>query len=154
MDYVLIIAHFDKQLMHKTYMLHTGGAALGMSAVFNKAKGLCRQNPSFESSLVVSLLKAAVAKVTSPKGSNAKTDLQVLNFILLIQTYDNKVSHVVSVNLGGPLDRWARKINTKEQKDCTIESGEENKKVEQRMETAIEQRKKQGAKVTFHFSFY
>ena len=125
-----------------------------MSAVFNKAKGLCRQNPSFESSLVVSLLKAAVAKVTSPKGSNAKTDLQVLHFILLIRTYDNKVSHVVSVNLGGPLDRWARKINTKEQKDCTIESGEENKKVEQRMETAIEQRKKQGAKVTFHFSFY
>ena len=47
-------------------------------------------------------MKAAVAKVTSPKRSNAKTDLQVLDFILLIRTYDNKVSHVVSVNLGGP----------------------------------------------------
>ena len=52
------------------------------------------------------------------------------------------------------MDRWARKINTKEQKDCTIESGEENKKVEQRMETTTKQRKKQGAKVTFHLSFY
>ena len=153
-DYISTMARLDKQLLHKTYKLHAGGASPGMSVAFNKADELCRQNPTFQSSLVVSLLKAAVAKVTSPKRSNAKTDLQVLHFILLIRTYDNKVSHVVSVNLGGHLDSWARKINNKEQKNCTIKSSEENKKIERRMETAIEQRKKQGAKVTFHSSFY
>ena len=52
-----------------------------MIVVFNKAEDLCRQNPKFQSSLVVSLLKAAVAKATSPKWINAKTDVIVLNCI-------------------------------------------------------------------------
>ena len=119
-DYISTMARLDKQLLHKTYKLHAGGATPGMSVVFNKADELCRQNPTFQSSLVVSLLKAAVAKATSPKGSNAKTDVQVFNFIRLIATYDKKASQVVSANLGGPGDRWVRKINAKEQKDCII----------------------------------
>ena len=77
-------------------------------------------------------MKAAVAKATSPKGSNAKTDVQVFNFIRLIATYDKKVPQVVSANLGGPGDRWVRKINAKERKDCIIESGENNEKVGQK----------------------
>ena len=72
-----------------------------MSVVFNKAEKLCRQNPNFQSSLVVSLLKAAVAKATPRKESNTKTDVIVLNFICLIRTYEKKSDQVVSSNIGG-----------------------------------------------------
>ena len=76
-----------------------------MSVLFNKAEELFRHNPNFQSILVVSLPQAAVAKTKSPKGSNAKTDLIVLNSIRLIGTYDKKASQVVSTNIGGPGDR-------------------------------------------------
>ena len=46
-------------------------------------------------------MKAAVAKETSPKRSNAKTDVLVLNFICLIRTYEKKSDQVVSSNIGG-----------------------------------------------------
>ena len=82
-----------------------------MSIVFNKAEELCRQNTNFKSSLVVSLLQAAVAKATSPKGSNAKTDVRVLKLIRLIGTCDKKAAQVVSTNIGGPRPRWFRKMN-------------------------------------------
>ena len=74
----------------------------------------------FQSSLVVSLLKAAVAKATSKDGNNKRTDVQVLKFIRLIGTYDKKAAEVVSANLGGPGSRWVRKINAKDRKDCII----------------------------------
>ena len=120
-----------------------------MIVVFNEAEELCRQNPNFQSSLVVSLLKAEVEKVTSPKGSNSKTDVIVLNFIRLIGTYDKKVAQVVSENIGGPGDRWGSKMNASDHKDCITNSGEDNKKVAQRMEAAIERRNMQGGKGTF-----
>ena len=104
-----------------------------MSAVFIKAEELCRQNTNFQSSLVVSLLKSEVAKVTLPKGSNSKTDIIVLNFIILIGTYDKKVAQVVSENIGGPVDRWVSKMNARKHKDCITNIGENNKKVAQRM---------------------
>ena len=95
-----------------------------MSVVFNKAEELCRQNTKFQSSLVVSLLKAAVAKATSLKGNNSKTDVIVLNFILLIKTYDKKAAQVVSENISGTGERWVRKMNDMEKRDCIIDSGE------------------------------
>ena len=95
-----------------------------MSVVFNKAEELCRQNTKFQSSLVVSLLKAAVAKATSLKGNNSKTDVIVLNFILLIKTYDKKAAQVVSANISGTGERWVRKMNGRERRDCIIDSGE------------------------------
>ena len=120
-----------------------------MIVVFNKAEELCRQNPKFQPSLVVSLLKAAVAKATSPKGSNAKTYVIVLKFICLIVTYDKRESQVVSANIGGLGDRWVRKMSPRERKDCITNSGEESKKVEQMMEAAIKRRNIQGGKGTF-----
>ena len=120
-----------------------------MSVLFNKVEDLCRQNPNFHSILVVSLFKAAVAKKTSPKVSNAKIDVIVLNFIRLIITYDKKSAQVVSANIGGPGDQWVRKMNYREQNYCIINSGEENKRVVQRMEADIEWRKMQGGKGTF-----
>ena len=99
------MARLNKTLPQKTYKLHTNGTAPGMSVMFRQAEELCKQNPKFQSSLVVLLLNASVAKATSAKGSNAKTDLKVLNFIRLIGTYDKRAAQVVSTNLGGPGDR-------------------------------------------------
>ena len=122
-----------------------------MSVVFKKAEELCSHNTNFQSSSVVSLLKSEVVKATSPKGSNAKTDVIVLKFIRLIGTYDKKSAQVVPENIGVPGERWVRKMNARDRKDCIIVSGEENKKVDQSMETSIERRKMQGGKGTYFF---
>ena len=82
-------------------------------------------------------MKAAVSKATSPKGSNAKTDVIVLKFIPLIVTYDKKSAQVVSANIIGPGYRWAREINARERKDCIIDISEDKNKVAQRMEADI-----------------
>ena len=50
---------------------------------------------------------------------------------------------------GGPRDQRVRKMNSRELTDCIIDSGEENRKVAQRMEAAIERRNMQGGKGTF-----
>ena len=95
----------DRQLKNKPYTLHNGGAAPGMNVLFEQASELCIKDPEFQSSLVVLALKAAVAKATSAKGANAKTDVRILNFVRLIGTYDKRAAQVVSANLGGPGDR-------------------------------------------------
>ena len=60
----------------------------------------------------------------------------------------------MSENIGGPGDRWVRKTNARERKNCIIDSGEENKKVAQRMESAIERKNMQGVKGTFSLDVY
>ena len=86
-DYIATISKLNENLPNQIYKLSSCGVAPGMSYVFNKVEGLCRHNTNFQSSLVVSLLQASVAKATSPKGSDAKTYLIVLNFIRLIGKY-------------------------------------------------------------------
>ena len=120
--------------------------------MLNKVDELCRHNTNFQSSLVVSLLKAAVENATPLRGSNSKTNVIVLNFICFIGTYDKKVAQVVSTNIGGPGDRWVRKMNARERKDCIIDRSEENKQVSQRMETSIKRRNMQGDKRTFYLA--
>ena len=139
-DYMESMSLLHEEIENKPYMIHSGGAAPGMNVVFKKAADMCKTNPTFQSSLVVALLKAAVAKALSPKGSNAKTPIEVTNFIRLIGTYDKKASQVVSTNLGGPGDRWVRKLNSKERKDCILDGGEQNIKIVQRMLAAIARR--------------
>ena len=73
----------------------------------------------------------------------------MLNCIFLIGTYDKKAAQVVSENIGGPGYRWVRKMNARNQKNCIINSGEEKKKVAQRMEAATERRNMQGRKGNF-----
>ena len=90
-----------------------------------------------------------MTKATSKQGSNEKTDVQVLNFMCLIGTYDKKAFEVVSTNLGGPGARWVRKMNARDQKDCIIDGGKKNEKVQQRMAEVILRRKKQGGQGTF-----
>ena len=80
-DYIETMSKLNENLPNKIYKLSSCGVAPGMRVMFNKAEELCRNNTKFQSSLVVSLLKAEVVKEISPKGSNAKTDIIVLNFM-------------------------------------------------------------------------
>ena len=63
-DYIVTISILNENLPKQIYKLSSCGVAPGMSFVFNKAEELCRQNPNFQSSLVVYLLKATVANST------------------------------------------------------------------------------------------
>ena len=113
-DYIATMPKPNENLPNTIYKLSSCGVDPGMSVVFNKSEELCRQNPNFQSSLMVSLLKSAVAKATPPKGSNIKTDIIGLKLILLIETYDKKSAKVVSANIGGPGDWWVRNMNARE----------------------------------------
>ena len=66
-DYIATMSKLNENLPNKIYKLSRCGVAPGISVVLNKAEELCRQNPNLQSSLVVSLLKSAVTKATSPK---------------------------------------------------------------------------------------
>ena len=83
---------------------------------------------------------------------DAKSDLQVLNFVRLIATYDPKGTQLVSANLGGPGDRSARRVNTRERKDCIIDSGDEGAVIVMKMNDAIRRRKKDGKWTAFHLA--
>ena len=61
-DYIATLSKLNENLPTKIYNLFCCGVSPGMSVVFNKVGELCRKNPNFQSSLVVSLLKAAVEK--------------------------------------------------------------------------------------------
>ena len=63
-EYIATMSKLNENLPKNIYNIFSCGVAPGMSVVLNKAEELCRQNPSFQSSFVVSLLKAAVEKAT------------------------------------------------------------------------------------------
>ena len=63
-DYIATMPKLNENLPNKIYNIFSCGLAPGMSVVFNKAEELCSQNPKFQSSLVVSLLNASLAKAT------------------------------------------------------------------------------------------
>ena len=113
-DYIVTMSKLNEKLPNKIYKIPSCGVDQVMSFVFNKVEELCMRNTNFRSSLVVYLLKSAVAKATSPKWINAKTDVIVLNCIRLIGTYDKKAAQVVSTNIGGTRDRWVRKMISRE----------------------------------------
>eukprot|EP00957_Ditylum_brightwellii_P005313 405187-Ditylum_brightwellii.AAC.1 len=71
-----------------------------MQALFNNAAYLYKKNPKFQSSLIVFLFQAAVAKEKS--SANAKTEEKI---------YDPKAASVPSANLGGTSKRWMKTLD-------------------------------------------
>ena len=106
-----------------------------MNVLFKQAANIYENNKDFQSGLVVALPKAAVAKEIY--GSNAKTDLQVLNFVRLMTTYDPRAAQLVSANLGGPGERWVRKVNSRERKEYIIDSSDDEANVVTRMKKQL-----------------
>ena len=60
--YIATMSKLNQNFPNKIYKLSSCGVAPGMSVMLNKAEELCRHNTNSRSILVVSLLKAAVAK--------------------------------------------------------------------------------------------
>lgn len=147
-NYGKYMAQLNNQLPNKTYKIAGEGSAPGMKSLFGNAEELCKKNPSFRSSIIVALFKAACAK--EQHGSNAATDEKVVNFFRYISTYDKKAAQVMSANLGGPSQRWMATLNAREREDCILDSGDNGERVISRMEAAIARRSKSnGAQVSF-----
>ena len=87
-----------------------------MRNLFDNAEQLCRDNPDMQSSIVIMLLKATVAK--GLHGKNAKTNEEVVNFIRYLHTFDPKAAEVFSANVGGIGNRWLKRLNARDRKDC------------------------------------
>ena len=55
----------------------------------------------------------------------------------------------MSANIGGPGERWVRRVNARERSDCIIDSGDDGEKVVSRMKQAIDRRKNSGMCTAF-----
>ena len=98
-----------------------------MERLFVNANQICKDNPKFKDSLIVSLLHAAVAK--HMYGSNAVSEEKVINFYRYIHTYNPKVAQVISANLHGPSDRWIRRLNSLDKSECIVDSGDNGERL-------------------------
>ena len=52
-------------------------------------------------------------------------------------TYDPRAAQLVSANLGGPGERWVRKVNSRERKEYIIDSGDDEANVVTRMKKQL-----------------
>jgi hypothetical protein len=122
----------------KTYKTNMDDSVPGMTVLFEKAAELCDKNPNFKNSIIITLLKGAIAK--EQFGSNAKTEEEAVNFYRYMRTYDPKSSEVLATLLGGPGARWCKKLNARERDCCILDSGKDGEKVVERMIAAIKRR--------------
>ena len=102
-DYANHMKKLSRQLTKSTSKLSSEDSTPSMERLFVNANQICKDNPKFKDSLIVSLLHAAVAK--HMYGSNAASEEKVVNFYRYIHTYNPKVAQVVSANLHGPSER-------------------------------------------------
>ena len=138
MEYGKYMSKLDPHLKFKTYQKIGFKSVPSIKFLFNKAGDLCKKNPHLWDSLIVALLRGAVAKANF--GSNAKTEERVVNFFWYVQNYDHKAAEVMSANLGGPGKRWLRKLDACERDDCILTYGKDGEKVVERMAEAIKRR--------------
>ena len=131
--YLFLLSHSVK-----TYKKNDDESVPGMRVLFDKAAELCEKNPKMANSLVITLLKAAVAK--EQFGRSAKYEEKAINFFRFLRTFDPKAAEVVSANLGGPSVRWMKTLDARERDDCILDSGKDGEKVVDRMKAAIERR--------------
>eukprot|EP00957_Ditylum_brightwellii_P113878 8681754-Ditylum_brightwellii.AAC.1 len=109
------MASLDKHLEHKSYQTIGTNLAPGIRTMLNEVADLCKKNPKLQSSLIVALFKAAMAK--EKYGSNAKLEEMVVNFFRCIHTYNPKAPAVLLANLCRPSDHWLKTLNAREQKE-------------------------------------
>ena len=129
------MSELSAKLKIKIFRLASEDSCPGMDILFKNTKQLCNDNPKFKDSLIVALFRAAIAK--NKYDHNAATEGKVMNFYRFINTYNPKLSQVVSGNLHGPSDRWIRKLNPLDKNECIIDSGNDLDKIVSRMEAAI-----------------
>eukprot|EP00957_Ditylum_brightwellii_P040781 3086971-Ditylum_brightwellii.AAC.1 len=98
-----------------------------MVTLFSDAVKLCMENSNFHRSIIVGLLKAAIAR--QKHGANSKLDEMVVNFYCFLATHDKMTTSIVSDNLSGPREHLMRKLNAHGRYDCLLdtEDGKEDK---------------------------
>lgn len=138
LEYTKYMAKLDPRLEGTKYQRIGDNSVPGMSSLFQEAGELCKKNSGLRDSLVVALLKGAVAKAKF--GKNAKTEEKVVNFFRYIKTYDPKAAEVMSANLGGPSNRWLQRLDAREREDCIFTCGKDDRKIVERMAMAIKRR--------------
>ena len=121
-EYFKYMSKLNKRLPNKTYKCIGENAAPGFDTIFGEAAELCKRNPSFRSSLSVALFKAAVVK--AKYGKNASLEEKVTNFYPFVRTYGKRAAVALSANLGGPGDRWMRRLDAQQRQPCILDSGE------------------------------
>lgn len=117
-----------------TYEVKTPGAVPGTSEFLKKVTDLYTENPKFCDSLVIGLLKAAVARTTGQR--NAVMDEKVINFYRYVSTYSPRAAQVVWANLEGPSHRWLQSLNAQERTAPILDCS--HNVVVKRMKTAAE----------------
>ena len=144
-EYVKYMSQLDRRIptQHKSYQAIGDESAPGIRTFFNEAADLCEKNPKLQSSLIVALFKAAMAK--EKFGNNAKMEEIVVNFYRYIATHDAKAASVLSANLNGPSARWMRTLNSREREECVVAHGKDGEKVTERMVAAMKRRSIEGA---------
>ena len=142
------MSELSKRIPVKTFKPIVEDSVPGIEALFKDAAELCKKNPSFQSGLVVALVKGAVAR--EKYGSNAQLQEKVVNFYCFLRTYDKRAAQMVSANMQGPSDCWLRTLEAEEQQDIIIDSGKNGEKVQERMVAVLERRSgKSGKPITF-----
>ena len=87
-------------LEYKTYQTIGTQSVPGINTLFKDVANLYKKNPKFQSSLIVTLFKAAIAK--EKFGTSARREESVVHFYHYIAIYNPKATSVISANLGGP----------------------------------------------------
>ena len=134
-DYALCMSKVAKNMPQQTFQKIRESSAPGMDALLRDARTLLKQNPDFESSLAVAIFRSAVAK--GVHGRNAQIEEKCTNFVRVLGTYDKMAAEVLSANIGGPGERWIRRMNAKEREASILKCGENNELVDKRMEKAM-----------------
>ena len=102
-----------------------------MDTLFQDAAELYEKRPDFSSSLSVAILRGAVTK--AKHGSNTQMEEKLTNFYRFLNTYDKQATQVLSANLGGPSERWLRRLDAKDRDECYLDEGEKGVLVQRRM---------------------
>jgi len=113
----------------------SGGEVPAVKTVFDKAADLYEKNPEFRSSVIVALLKGAVAKATF--GKNTATEERCVNFFRYMRSISKTAFSALRETLGGPSSRWMEKLNAREKVPCIVDSGKDGELVVKRMADGI-----------------
>ena len=116
------MAKLTEGLTFKTFKSIRGQSAPGVDILFQDAVELYEKNPDFSSSLSVAILRGAMTKAE-----------KLTNFYRFRNTYDKQATQVLSANLGGPSERWLRRLDAKDRDECYLDEGEKGVLVQRRM---------------------
>ena len=114
LKYITYMEVIKYALPNNEYKLKMAGAVPSANTILLQFVEFYDANRNFRDSLVVSLEKTAVCKLTSSH-NNPRTEEKVTVFIRVIGTYNKTCASIDSANLDGPSYRYVKILNSKDQ---------------------------------------